>query len=334
MDFVKVALVGAGGMGSVHSTVYSGISDVKVTAVADVCRDRAEKAAYAHGAAVYASIDELLEKERPDLVDLCTPTYLHSGMAVKALTGKAHVLCEKPMALNTEDGEKMLKAARENGRYLMVGQVIRFWPEYVYLKQIYDKGTYGKLNQILFSRIGQRPKWSWENWMMYMEKSGRAPLDLHIHDTDFILHMLGKPKAVYSSIAEKDNTISYILTQYVYDTIVAVAEGAWYDQAFPFSMTFRAAFDRAILEFRDNKLAVYPEEGEPRTVSANDIEKAAATGINISSVGAYENEIRYFIRCIRNGVPPETASPESTVECLNIALKEVESARTGKIVYI
>ena len=332
MKLIKAALIGAGGIGNTHSEAYRGIPDVKVTAVADVCRDRAAKIAGVHGAAVYGSMDEVLEKETPDLIDICTPTSLHAEMAVKALDHKAHVLCEKPMAINVDEGRKMLEAARENDRYLMIGQVIRFWPEYVYLKRVFDEGTYGDLNQLLLSRIGQRPKWSWKDWMMDREKSGRAPLDLHIHDTDFVMYLLGRPKAVHSSGSEKGN-MSYILTQYLYEdrNRAVAAEGAWYEQPLPFSMSFRAVFDKAILDFRDNKLAVYPNEGETKTIDFNEIKKAS-TGINLSSVGAYENEIRYFIDCIRKGRSPEIASPESTLECLDITLKEIESAGLGKTV--
>ena len=332
MSLIKVALVGAGGMGNVHSTAYSGISNAAVISVVDICRDKAEKIACSHGAAVYDSIDEMLEKEKPDMVDICTPTYLHPEMAIKALANKAHVLCEKPMALNTGDAKHMLETARENGMLLMVGQVLRFWPEYIYLKQVFDNGTYGKLKQIAFSRVGQRPKWSWENWMMSVEKSGRAPLDLHIHDTDFIVHMLGKPKAVKSCSIEEGSVISYIFTQYLYDNRIVTAEGAWYDQALPFSMSYRASFEKAVLDYRDDKLVLYPEEGEILTIHSDEIEKVS-TGINVSSVGAYESEIQYFINCIKNGAQPTVASPVSTLDCLDVVLKEIESAKTDQTLY-
>ena len=56
----------------------------------------------------------------------------------------------------------------------MVAQVIRFWPEYVYLKKVYDEGTYGKLNQVLFTRVGEMTKTSWQDWMRDINLSGMA----------------------------------------------------------------------------------------------------------------------------------------------------------------
>ena len=68
-----------------------------------------------------------------------------------------------------------------------------FWREYVFVKEIYDSGKYGKLLSGNMSRIGVRPKWSWDNWMMDENRSGLVPFDLHIHDLDYMIYVFGKP---------------------------------------------------------------------------------------------------------------------------------------------
>jgi len=241
------------------------------------------------------------------------------------------VLSEKPMALDLKKAREMLKTAEENGIQLMVAQVLRFWPEYVYLKKLYEEGTYGKLRQARFTRISERPRWSWENWMMDKRKSGLCPLDLHIHDADFILHAFGKPKKVKSFGMEEGEIISYISANYLYDGMIIQAESAWYDSPIPFSMSYRVAFDRAVLEFADNKLILYPLKGEQEEVKLESL-KEMDTGINISSVEGYYAEIKYFLDCIRNNEKPQISSPESTLESIELVLRELESVQTGKTI--
>jgi len=86
----------------------------------------------------------------------------------------------------------------------MVAQVIRFWPEYVKLKEIFDSGSLGKMVSISCARLSPTPTWAWNNWLLDSERSGGALLDLHIHDTDFLLYLLGKPQKA------SRNTLMYL----------------------------------------------------------------------------------------------------------------------------
>jgi predicted dehydrogenase len=333
MKMIKVALIGAGGMGGVHSEVYKSITNARITAVVDIRCEKAQKLAEAHDASVYVSMDEMLVNEKPDMVDICTPTYLHAGLAVKAMEAGVHVLCEKPVALDLKSAREMKEASTRNKVFFMVAHVIRFWPEYVFLKKLYDEKAYGRLKQASFSRVGGAPLWSWENWIFCNEKSGRVPLDLHIHDADFIMYLFGLPDAVSSYGTEKDNIISYISTRYIYDDMVVDAEGCWYWASLPFSMTFRAFFEKAALEYRDSKLMLYPVDGEPRLIRLGD-EKNIDAGINVTAVIGYYNEIRYFIDCLNNNTKPEVITPQNTIDCLDMVLKETQSSKTGKTIFL
>ena len=77
----------------------------------------------------YAQWRELVVDDEVDIVDICLPTDLHAPVAIAALTAGKHVLCEKPMALAVGDCERMTTIAEQQNRILMVGQVLRFWPE-------------------------------------------------------------------------------------------------------------------------------------------------------------------------------------------------------------
>lgn len=325
---IKVALVGAGRMGNVHFNAYKAIPDVKVVAAVDVDLQAAKQRLNDSNIKFYDNLDCMLENEKVDMVDICTPTYLHAEQAIKIADKGLHVICEKPIALTLESAKEMVDAANRNNIFFMVAQVIRFWPEYEYLKKVYDEKIYGKLNQILFTRVGEMTKTTWKDWIRDISKSGMVPIDLHIHDVDFILHMLGKPKSVTSFSMENGKNLSWINTHYEYDDTIVEAEGAWYDPKFPFSMSYRACFEKAILEYKGNKLMLYKNNGESTQIHLEDVK--ATSQLNVGSVNGYQYEIEYFVNCVRNNVPPKRITPEESVLSLEVVLKELESARVGR----
>ena len=93
---------------------------------------------------------------------------------------------------------------------------------------------------------------------------GGAILDLHIHDTDFVQHCFGKPKAVFSrGYSRPTNAIDHVLTHYLYDDVPLVtAEGGWaMTPGFGFQMQYTVNFERATAVFDPGREAV--EQGEP-----------------------------------------------------------------------
>ena len=175
---IKVGLIGCGFMGGMHSACYAALESlgVKVTAVADVRRDYAEK--IANGAEIYATGMELIEKADVDVVDVCLPTHLHAAHAVAAMKAGKHVFVEKPVAFKDEDMELILATEAETGVKVQVGQVIRQWTEYVWLKKAVDAGTFGKIQHAMFRRLSSRPEWAWEGWLHQVDKSGGVAVDM------------------------------------------------------------------------------------------------------------------------------------------------------------
>ncbi|HOJ11063.1 MAG TPA: Gfo/Idh/MocA family oxidoreductase [Clostridiales bacterium] len=329
---IKVALIGAGRMGKVHFDAYKSIPDVKIVAAVDIEIQAAKERLNDADVVFYDDLDCMLKKEKVDMVDICTPTYLHAEHAIKAMDKGVHVICEKPISLNVDDARKIVDAAHRNNVFFMVAQVIRFWPEYEYLKKVYDEKTYGKLYQILFTRVGEMTKSSWKDWMRDISKSGMAPIDLHIHDVDFILHMFGKPNAVTSFAKQDGKNISWINTHYDYNDAIIEAEGAWYQPKYSFSMSYRASFEDAILEYKSSKLTLYKSCGETTQIHLEDVKSTSQ--LNVGSVNGYQYEIEYFVNCVRNNIPPKRIIPEESVMSLELVLKELESAREAKKVIV
>ena len=97
---MKVAVVGCGNVSKMHFRALSENPETEIIAVADIKRERADSAAKEYGARAYYDFDELLQAEKPDSIHICTPHYLHTDMAVKALEAGINVLIEKPCSVS------------------------------------------------------------------------------------------------------------------------------------------------------------------------------------------------------------------------------------------
>lgn len=123
---LRVAIVGCGGMGGVHFDIYKRLADVEVVALVDIRIEKALEKAQGTSIRVYTDINEMLKQEKVDIVDLCTPSYLHKDLAITAMKNGCHVLCEKPMALSSQDALEMNRVSELNQVYYMTAHVIRF----------------------------------------------------------------------------------------------------------------------------------------------------------------------------------------------------------------
>ena len=337
---IKVAIVGAGFMGGMHAEVYRNLNKAKLTAITDSDLEKARLLADKYKATAYSSLKELINQEDVDAIDICLPTFLHKEYAIKAARLGKDILCEKPIALTVKDAEEMIQAVEKAKVKLMIAQVIRFWPEYVELKKIYQAGELGRLLSITLTRLSPTPTWAWDNWLADAERSGGALLDLHIHDTDYLLYLLGKPLSLVSRISTGRLKYAHTFTTFTFpDKVIAFTEGGWdMPDNFPFTMAYTALFEKGAVEFNsrnEKTLAIYRpgKEVEYPTVKPELETKADGEG-NIADLGGYFSEIKYFIDCLENNEEPTLASPQSARDSLEIALSEMKSADSGKIIEI
>lgn len=122
MKKLKIAIIGAGGIAEyAHLPGYKNMNNVEIVAICDIKPEKAERLAKMYNIPeVYENYKDVLEIPGLEAIDICTPNYLHSIIAVEALEHGLHVFCEKPDAINTEEAEKMQKAAEKSGKVLMV----------------------------------------------------------------------------------------------------------------------------------------------------------------------------------------------------------------------
>ncbi len=304
---LKVGLVGIGGMGFVHFNAYKNMDDCKIVAVADVRTDMAKEKAADESINIYPSIDEMIANEELDIIDICTPSYLHADISIKALESGANVICEKPMTLNSADAERVIEAAKKSDKKFMIAHVVRFMTPYAYLADEIKKGELGELLRLDMKRISSIPLWSWENWMRDYSKSGGTPMDLTIHDIDYVQSILGQPDEVRGRYYKMNDNNDYVLSELVYGNTVVTAEGTWFNCDIPFDASYRAVFSNGWIALKDGK--VY-KNGE--VVELEQGETSEDTGINLSGADGYATEIRYFVECVKTNIQPSFVTPESS----------------------
>jgi len=325
---LKVGLIGCGFMGTMHANCYKNIDGVEVVAFADVRNEMAEKLSQGSSAEIYADGYDLINNADVDIIDICLPTYLHSEYAIAAMDKVKYVFVEKPVALTAEQAEQMVKKAEESGAFVQVGQVIRFWDEYVKLAEIIKTGTLGKIINANFRRLSPIPTWGWNNWLLTNELSGGAAQDLHIHDMDYVLSLFGKPNKIQSVkniISEKSSYINSLLS---YDDFVVGVEGTWaLPTTHPFEATFRVVFEKGVVENAGGKFMLYTDDSaEEIKIEKQEVSGDGFAGGNVSDLGGYYNELLYFINCAKENKPVQKATLKDGAESLSYVLEEIRNA--------
>ncbi len=311
---LKVGLVGAGNISKAHVNAWKEIPEAMLVAVCDIRPEKSQEAAEASGAATYTDYGEMLRVEALDILDICTPTNLHADFAVRAMEKGIHVLTEKPVSLHREDVARVYGAAKKHGVRVMVAQVLRFWREYALLKEAYETGKYGRLLSGSMSRLGNRPKWSWDDWMADPARSGLVPFDLHIHDLDFIVYAFGKPQDVRCDRARNARQ-DYLHAVYDFGAFFIATEAAWFDCTYAFRSSYRFQFERTVMEFTGGKLTLYHQDD---TVEALDEVNRDAEGVGVPATNAYYNEIRYFTDCVLAGKDCDRVRADELEEVLSL----------------
>lgn len=192
---LKTAVIGAG-IGRYHVRGYERHPNAEVVAICDLNPIAAGELAAKHGVAnVFEDYSRMLKEVEVDAVSVCVPNAFHMPVVVDCLNAGANVLCEKPLARNAKEGQKMVDAADKAGKLLMTQFNNRYRPEASILKQYI---TGGELGDIYFARAG----WvrrngipGWGGWFTQKAMAGGGPIiDLGVHMLDLTMWLMGNPE--------------------------------------------------------------------------------------------------------------------------------------------
>ena len=328
---VRVAIIGAGFMGRTHLAAYKTMDNAQVTAVCDLNEEQGRALAAEAGCAWYGDGGAMLAEAGVDVVDICLPTFLHEQYALLAAAHKKHILCEKPVTLDLVSFDRMAGAAEQAGVQFAVGQAIRFWPEYVKAKELYDAGAFGRVKYARASRLSVHPAWS--VWYRRPDNSGGGLFDLHLHDVDYLCCLFGRVKTVYA-VGQKNDVgcWNHVASSLSFENgVKAVAEGVIeMPQGFPFTMELTIAGEEQGMNYRmragrnledvasavrESWLYGVGEEAQP---------------IEIDPYDAYTAELTYFVNCIDAGRPITAITPAEARHVLRVILSIQQSLETGR----
>ncbi len=307
---LNIGVIGLGAMGQTHLDAYGKIKNARVIAVADSSKELLEGKAKAHGnikgqaqhsfdySAVkkYEDAVKLINDPQVQAVDICLPTPAHLRFALMAVRAGKHVILEKPVTRYSEQVWQIIEVAGRQNVMVMPAHCMRFWPEWVWLKETIDRKTYGKVFSAHFERLASHPG---RGYTLHGEASGGALFDVHLHDTDFITYCFGLPEKVSSNGYSKvTDAIDHIFTHYDFGKYgpMITAEGAWnMADGFPFQMRYRVNFEDATALFDINaekKLMLFQKGIEPKVIScANEM--------------GYLYELQYFVDSVLQRRPFE-----------------------------
>lgn len=319
---LKVGLIGCGFMGTMHANCYKNLEGVELAAVADLRNEKAQEIANGTSAAIYADGMDLIANAEVDVIDICLPTYLHAKYALAAMDKVKYLFVEKPVTLTVKESKELIKKAEATGCQVQVGQVIRFWDEYVALRNIINENKYGKVVNANFRRISPSPDWGWNNWLHDISLSGGAAQDLHIHDIDYVLSLFGEPKKLHTVKNILNEKNSYINTVMEYSDFVVGVEGTWdLPASYPFQATFRVVFENAVVENAGGKFMLYTNDGAQEIkIEKKELAAGGGTQGNISDLGGYYNELLYFTEKAINGEKITQASLADAADSLKFLL--------------
>ena len=309
---MKIGIVGLGSMGAQHLEGLAKLSGVEVAAVGT--RDaRARSGDLRHiggnlkreglvhdfsNVQPYERWQDLIADPALDAVDLCLPTDMHAEVSMAALAAGKHVLCEKPMALRAADCDAMLAAAHRNRRVLMIGHVLRFWPEFLMLSEFLEERGRDRVTSAIFRRHCEVPNWS--RWLTDETRSGGALLDMLIHDIDQALLLFGSPARVLAQSMGPVDTARIALE---YDSGLQVhIEGGWFPPPLPFAMSFEVS-----------------AAGERMRYDAGGLHLGERAMV-VLKADAYAAELAYFAECCRQNRAPAQCLPEDSARAVKLAL--------------
>jgi myo-inositol 2-dehydrogenase / D-chiro-inositol 1-dehydrogenase len=323
---LRVGIVGVGLMGSVHAAAWASLP-VKIAGFHGLNVERGKQLTEQFGGTLYSTFDSLITDV--DVVDICTPTYLHHDMVIAAAQARKQIICEKPLALTVADGQGMIAACESAGVHLLIGQVVRFFPEYALAKATVERGEIGSVAVVRLTRASAHPRWSEDNWLMNVSKSGGMMFDLMVHDFDYARWVAGDVEAVYAKSVrtrtpDAPGDYAHAILTHTNGALSHI-EGGW---AYPPPM-FRTALEIA----GDRGLIEHPAGSSvPVGVHLTD---AGSGGINTVPSSPlledpYAAEIRHFYEILTGAHTDLRVTAHDALQAVRIALAAVRSAQTGK----
>jgi len=331
---IKVGILGAGFMGITHARAFAKMPHVQVAVIVDTVKEKAEKLAAEIGCRFEIDPEVVFDDPTISLIDVTLPTPFHPQYAIRALQAGKHTIVEKPLALSVAEADAMIDASRQTGNFLMVAQVLRFWPEYAAIIDILQSGRLGKPISAVTYRLSNAPQWA--SWFLDPKASGGTVLDLAIHDIDMLNCLFGPPETVFATGADEHNgDWGHVMILGNHNGVKTSIEASFnMPKDFPFAAGIRVLCEKGMLEYKFQAGGASLEQGEPLNVFRLHEPGKPNQSLEVAAGDAYEREIAYFVRCVETGQAPQVVTGEDARSAIQVALSARQSMLSGKPVQI
>ena len=326
---INLGILGLGYIGGVHLEASRKMENGRVVAVATSRVEEARQRC-SPDVSIYTDRGALLRHPGLDAVVVSLPTFLHEEYVRAAVGSGLHVLCEKPIALDARSVQRMIEAAGQAGRLLMEGKVLRFWPQYVRIKESVDASAIGPVCAVRAYRLGSYPPWG--AWFRDPQKSGGCLLDLQIHDVDFIYWLLGFPtKVATMGVQSPTGSWDHVSTVLQYPGAVASVEATYLmPESWPFSCGIRVTGARGCLEFHFHVAGNIDERDKAVENFRMYGPAGAITHPDFQPADMYASELQYFVDCLERGEPAARCPTRHSLDVLRIMDASRRSADSGQ----
>lgn len=216
MSKLKAGIIGCGGIAlGKHLPSIKQTQCVQMVAFCDIDKEKALKACKEYGdstAKVYEDYRKLIEDETIEVIYVCTPNRSHCEITVAALEAGKHVMCEKPMAINSAEAKLMVASAKKSGKLLTIGYQNRFREDSQYLKKVCESDELGEIYMAKARALRRRAVPTWGVFLNKEEQGGGPLIDIGTHALDLTLWMMNnyKPKyavgTTYHKLNDQKNT--------------------------------------------------------------------------------------------------------------------------------
>ncbi len=331
---LRMAVVGVGAAAQVsHIPAIKRMDGVDLVALVDRDEEKAGRVAQRFGVGrVVESIDDVLRDEDLDALVVCTPNYLHAPMAVAALEAGKHVLCERPLARNAAEAEKMTQAAKKAGRTLMCALSHRFRADTQILKKFVDGHELGRVFYTKAGWLRQRAGWAARELRDRKRVAGGGVLmELGVQILDLALWILDNPavesvdaSAHYPGQAEiEDSVIAFLRLAGGSTLTLEVTWGLLMEKDFPYCNLFGesgAALWNPLRMHRamhGSLVNVTPTVDTPRNLYKQ----------------ATEAQLAHFVDSVRKGTTPIGTGQEAlaVMRLVDAIYKSAEGGREVKL---
>lgn len=331
---MKSAIIGCGGISNVHARVLADAEFTDLIACCDIIPERAEKRAGEYGLKAYNDYCEMLDAEKPDVVHICTPHYLHVPMAVDALERGINVFMEKPAAISKEQFDALNAAADSSNAKIGICFQNRFNATTVKMREEISGDKSDK-------PIGARAFVTWKRLEPYYTESGwrgalateggSVLINQSIHTMDLLVYLLGKPVSIEAATMNR-HLKGVIETEDTMDAYITFENGA---HALFYATTAYCQDSDVLVEIATEGRTIR-FEGNDITVTDKETGKAVTDTLTAGAAIGKSYWGSGHAACIRSFYESLTGGPEFPIglaavrDTMSLMFAAYESAATGK----